>query len=221
MKLQNTTFTMWGLGIGDWGLGIGPNPQSPIPNPQSPIPNPQPNIKKLFNSKYTCINYLLNYILNYFIIMAGQSQKKNKIKKQGQNKLSKFSILLATLFYIIINAYHVIFHEYEFTRRDTIGFLILTCVNFSLYRLLDVFSESYFYLPLIDLLIINLSVMVLINFHWKFWFLYLIIPGYFLCKGAKKVYDHVKTLSQPDANATPETQTQAKEQKKKIIKVKQ
>lgn len=151
--------------------------------------------------------------------MAGQSSKKNKIKKQGQNKISKLSIIFVTLTYILINAYAIIFKEYEFTRSDTIGFLFLTIVNFALFKLLDVFSESYFYLPLIDLLIINLSVMILINFHWKFWFLYLIIPGYFLCIGAKKVYDHVKTLSQPDENATPEGQ--AKEAKKKIVKVKQ
>jgi hypothetical protein len=153
--------------------------------------------------------------------MAGQSDKKNKAKKNVSNKICKIAILLVTILYIIINAYSVLFKDYTLTRADSIGFLFLTVVNFTLYRLLDFFMGSYFYLPLIDLLIINLSVMILINFHWKFWFLYLIIPGYLLCIGFKKVYDHVKTLSQPDENSGElDPQNKNLQQSKKKIKKK-
>ena len=105
--------------------------------------------------------------------MAGQADKKDKKKKATNRLVWKASILIVTAIYIIINGYSVVFNEYKFSKGDTIGFLILTIINFVLYRLLDMALDSFFYLYLIDLLIINLSVEVLINFHWKFWFLYL------------------------------------------------
>jgi hypothetical protein len=135
--------------------------------------------------------------------MAGQSGKKD-VKKRASNRLIwKALILIVTALYVIINAYSVVFNEGKFTRGDTIGFMILTIVNLALYRLLDMTMESYFFLYLVDLLIINLSVMVLINFHWKFWFLYLVVPGYFLVKASKYVYEHVKTVGKSDPNEEP------------------
>ena len=59
------------------------------------------------------------------------------------------------------------------------------------------YPTAYLYLPLYDLLIITLIIQVLVNFHWKFWFLFLVIPGYALYKGGLYLYEYVKTLSQP------------------------
>jgi hypothetical protein len=158
--------------------------------------------------------------------MAGQAGKKDKKKKDSNRLVWKASILVVTILYILINGYSVYFKEYKITRSDTFGFLILTIINFVLYRLLDMAIGSFFYLHLIDLLIINLSVELLINFHWKFWFLYLVIPGYFLFKGAGYIYEHVKTVGKVDPNAEEEDprsgkgKSNSQKQKREIIKSK-
>ncbi len=126
--------------------------------------------------------------------------------------------------YVFINAYAVIFKSYDYTRSDTIGFLILTLINFFLYRTLETFEGSYLYNPLLDLLIINLSVELLINFHWKFWFLYLLVPCYFLLIGFQKVYAHVKTVGKAEEGEVIEDPrtvqaNSQKGEKKKIVKI--
>jgi hypothetical protein len=152
--------------------------------------------------------------------MAGHSEKKQNKKKDVKNKISKVAIIVVTLSYIFINAYSVLFNGYSFSKTDTLGFLFLTTVNFALFRLMDVFASSQFYMPLVDLLIINLSVQILINFHWKFWFLYLVVPGYFLMKGGAMVYEHVKTVGKAGEGEVEQDQRTPKSnsQKRKIIK---
>jgi len=158
--------------------------------------------------------------------MAGQADKKDKKKKATNRLVWKASILIVTAIYIIINGYSVVFNEYKISRGDTIGFLILTIINFVLYRLLDMALDSFFYLYLIDLLIINLSVEVLINFHWKFWFLYLVIPAYFLFKGSIYIFEHVKTVGKVDPNEVVEDprsgkgKTNSQKQKREVVKIK-
>jgi len=156
--------------------------------------------------------------------MANQSGKKQQQRKEVKNKFSKIAIILITLFYIAINAYLVLFKEKVYSNSDTLGFLFLTIINFALYRVLDVFESSQFYMPLLDLLIINLSVEVLINFHWKFWFLYLIVPGYFIVIGARKVYEHVKTVGKAEEGEQTEdpraVKSSSQKEKKKIVKIK-
>ncbi len=77
-----------------------------------------------------------------------------------------------------------------------------------------------FFNPLVDFLIINYIVMIGINFHFKFWYFYLVIPGYFIYKGALWAFDHVKGLDKSEGTEGEiQNQTQQKEkQKKKIIK---
>lgn len=146
--------------------------------------------------------------------MAGQGAKKEKARKELNNKIMKLAIILITIFYVIVNAYSVIINGYEYKRSDIIGFLILTIINFTLYRLIDALMGSYFHLPLVDLLIINLGVMVGINFHWKFWYLYLIVPFYLFTLVAKKAYEHVKTVGKPaEGEDTPEQNTNQKSRK--------
>lgn len=157
--------------------------------------------------------------------MAGQSDKKQRQKKQVKNQYSKIAIVSVTIIYVLINAYSVIINDYKFSRGDTLGFLFLTMVNFGLYRLLDVFESSMFYLPMLDLLIINLLVELLINFHWKFWFLYLVVPGYLLVKGGGYLYEHVKTVGKPqEGDEIPDPRSAQKvnssKEKKKIVKIK-
>ena len=132
--------------------------------------------------------------------MAGQSKKKIGVKVESSKFTLKIAILIATLIYIVLKSYSVFVKGVEFTRGDIIGFLVLSLLNFTLYKLILVFYQSYFYAYLMDLLIINLIVEVTIYFHWKFWFIYLVIPGYFMFIGSIKLYEYVKTIGKADEN---------------------
>lgn len=142
--------------------------------------------------------------------MAGQSGKKQNKKKASNRLFWKALILVITCLYILINAYNVIFNEYKYTRGNTLEFLSLTIINFILYRMLDMTLDSMFFNYVIDFLVINLAVMLLINFHWKFWFLYLSIPAYGLVKLGMYTYDHVKSVGKEDPNEEPVDPRQGK-----------
>ena len=155
--------------------------------------------------------------------MAGQAGKKERKKKDDYRKMWKALIIGVTAFYIIINFYFVAFKAQIFSRGDSIGFLVLTTINFALYRLLDITLDSIFFNYLVDLLVINLLVQVMINFHWKFWFLYLLIPCYMLFKGSVYIYHHVKTVGKADPNEEAQDARTAKgksnsSQKRQIIR---
>jgi hypothetical protein len=152
--------------------------------------------------------------------MAGQSKKKSGVKVESSKFSLKIAILLATLVYIALKCYSVFIKGDPFSRADVIGFLVLSLLNFTLYKLILVFFESYFYAYLMDLLILNLLVEVTIFFHWKFWFIYLMIPGYFMFIGSLKLFDYVKTIGKADENEVipePTSKKSSKDREKKII----
>ena len=76
-----------------------------------------------------------------------------------------------------------------------------------LISIIKLFRGSYWEFYLIDILGLNCLIEILINFHWKFWYLYLIYPGYFLIKGGKKLFDYVGTIGKYDENEEINQQT--------------
>lgn len=153
--------------------------------------------------------------------MAGQSKKKSNVKIESQKNFTKIAILVSTIIFLALKSYSVLYKGNEYTKGDVIGFLVLSLINFSLYKMILVFFESYFYNYLMDLLILNLLVQVTVNFHWKFWFIYLIIPGYFILIGSLKLYDYVKTIGKVDeseinqVNQAPNSKKSGREKEKK------
>jgi hypothetical protein len=131
--------------------------------------------------------------------MAGQAAKKQNKRETQNRKIWKAVILVSTAIYIILNVYFYYTKEnFEFDRSSTLSFLILTLVNFCLYKLLDNTLETIWFNYLVDLLIVNVSVQILHIFHWKFWFLYLLLPAYGLACKAYEYYEHVKTVGKAD-----------------------
>jgi len=161
--------------------------------------------------------------------MAGQAKKKEKKEESEYRMYTRAVILLVTFFYIAVNAYAVYFKGYEFTRSDTLGFLFLNIINFTMYRAIVSMRNSFIFNYLLDILGVNLVVMVGINFHWKFWYFYLIIPGYLIFKGCGMLYEYVKGIGKE----TPEDQMMeaamksrdakgnSTKEKKQIVKIKQ
>ena len=134
--------------------------------------------------------------------MANRAEKKNKSKREYLNRMNAYFMLGISGIFLLFKIYALIFSEEGISKSDIFAFLFFTSVNTVLYKLLDALHDyptSYFYHPLYDLLIINLLTEVLVNFYWKFWFLYLAIPAYGLYKGGIYVFNYVKTLSQPPA----------------------
>ena len=155
--------------------------------------------------------------------MSGQSDKKNKKKSQSANQTTLIFIGIATGLYIIMNLYSIIFKGKQITKGQIFGFIVLNIINYLLYTLIDNFRGSYWEKYLIDLLGMNLFVEVMINVHYKFWYLYLIYPAYGLIIGGKKLYAYVKTIGQEDSNETemePTNMQNKPKQKVKYMKVK-
>jgi hypothetical protein len=154
--------------------------------------------------------------------MAGQSKKKEEALRSSNNLYYKIVIIIATLFYILCNAYGYFFKEdFEISNGKIFGFFVLTGINCALYYMLDFFMNSMFKTYLIDIFGLNIAVEILINLHWKFWYLYLIYPAYFLYWGGIHLYNYVKTIGKEDNSGVPGMPegNQQEKPKKKIVKI--
>ncbi len=147
--------------------------------------------------------------------MAGQSWKKEKKQLNEMEKYLKSSILVVSAIFIFIFAYSILFKGYELRKVDIIGFIFLSLINYILYNLIITLRNAFYINYIYDLLIINLLVMLLVNLHWKFWFLYLIVPGYGLIKLGIYTFNYTKTIGQADPNEILEA-NQAPNSKKKV-----
>lgn len=147
--------------------------------------------------------------------MAGQSSKKEKKQLNEMEIYLKSSILIVTGIFVLIFAYSILFKGYELRQADIIGFFVLSIINYVLYHLIITLRNAFYINYVYDLLIINLLVMLFINVHWKFWFLYLIIPAYGLVKLGIYTFNYTKTIGQADPNEIEEA-NQAPNSKKKV-----
>ena len=141
--------------------------------------------------------------------MANRSEKKNRKKNESSNRIYLIMIGTSTFIYIIMNIYQKYSYNKTFTKKQIFGFIFLNGMNYFLYKLINLFRESYWESYLVDILGLNCLIEILINFHWKFWFLYFIYPGYFLCIGGKKLFDYVGTIGKYDENEEMNQQQQA------------
>ena len=100
-----------------------------------------------------------------------QSNKKEKKSIDSTQYYLKTTIFSITLLYLLIFSYSYFISGSEVKKSDIFGFLFLSIMNYILYSLIIILRGAFYINYIWDLLIINLTVMVLINFHWKFWFL--------------------------------------------------
>jgi len=147
--------------------------------------------------------------------MAGQSNKKEKKQLNEMEKYLKSSIVIVTAIFVFIFAYSMILKGYELRKVDIFGFAVLSVINYILYHLIITLRNAFYVNYIYDLLIINVLVMLLINLHWKFWFLYLIIPAYGLVKLGIYTFNYTKTIGQADPNEIEEA-NQAPNSKKRV-----
>ena len=154
--------------------------------------------------------------------MSGQSDKKNRKKSKSANQLLLIGIIGATLIYIIFHLYYTFVKGYPYTKKQLFGFLFISGVNYILFKLINSFRNSYWESYLIDFLGLNLGVEIGINISTKFWYLYLIYPGYFSWWALKKTYAYVSNIgkeTQEDINMQQQMNNQKqKKQKVKYVK---
>ena len=132
--------------------------------------------------------------------MSGHSDKKAKKNAAFSNTIYLGMILFATAVYLIIHLYRYFIKKREdvFTKKEIFEFIILSLINYFLYKLLNTFRGSYWDSYLLDFLGINVLVEILINYSKKFWYIYLIYPGYFLLLGLKSCYGYVSNIGKSD-----------------------
>ena len=132
--------------------------------------------------------------------MSGHSKKKAEKSAGTAKKIYLGMIYFATGFYLIIHLYRHFISKQEgvFSRREITDFIILSIINYVLYKLLMAFRNSYWDSYLLDFLGINVLVEILINYSKKFWYIYLIYPGYFLLLGLKSCYGYVSNIGKGD-----------------------
>ena len=132
--------------------------------------------------------------------MSGHSAKKEKKSAGTAKKIYLGMILFSTVYYLIIHFYKFFISKRQdvFTKGEIFEFIILSLINYILYKLLNAFRNSYWDSYLLDFLGINVLVEVLINHSKKFWYIYLIYPGYFLLLGFKACYGYVSNIGKSD-----------------------
>ena len=138
--------------------------------------------------------------------MSGHSDKKAKKNAAFSSKIYMGMILFSTIYYLIIHCYRYFISKKEnvFSKREIIEFIILSLINYILYKLLNTFRNTYWDSYLLDFLGINLIVEMLINHSKKFWYIYLIYPGYLLWLGFKGCYGYVSNIGKSDGSEEEE-----------------
>ena len=132
--------------------------------------------------------------------MSGHSAKKAK-KSAGTAKIIYLSMIsFSTAYYLLIHLYRYFISKREdaFSKREIIEFIILSLINYILYKLLNALRNTYWDSYLLDFLGVNILVEVLINHSKKFWYIYLIYPGYLLYLGFKACYGYVSNIGKSD-----------------------
>ena len=158
-------------------------------------------------------------------------KKKQKKNAQSANKIYLLMIFISTGIYLLFHLYGYFIKKREdvFSKKEIFGFIFLSATNYIIYRLLNLFKDSFFYSYLLDFLGLNCLIEILINFSKKFWYVYLIFPGYFMMKGCQGLYGYVSNIGKSDelGEEEPENNTrfkdsghQAKQVKEKKQKIK-
>ena len=138
--------------------------------------------------------------------MSGHSAKKEK-KSAGNAKIIYLSMIgFSTAYYLIIHFYRYFISKIDdvFSKKEIFEFIILSVINYILYKLLVNFRNTYWDSYLLDFLGINILVEILINHSKKFWYIYLIYPGYFLIMGFKACYGYVSNIGKSDGTEEEE-----------------
>ena len=138
--------------------------------------------------------------------MSGHSAKKAK-KSAGTAKIIYLSMISFSIaYYLLIHLYRYFISKREdaFSKKEIIEFIILSLINYFLYKLLNAFRNSYWDSYLLDFLGVNILVEIIINHSKKFWYIYLIYPGYFLILGLKSCYGYVSNIGKSDGTEEEE-----------------
>ena len=138
--------------------------------------------------------------------MSGHSAKKEK-KSAGNAKIIYMSMIgFSTIYYLLIHFYRYFISKKEdaFSKKEIFEFIILSLINYVLYKLLNALRNTYWDSYLLDFLGVNILVEVLINHSKKFWYIYLIYPGYLLYLGLKACYGYVSNIGKSDGTEEEE-----------------
>ena len=152
--------------------------------------------------------------------MSGQSDKKNRKNNQQSNKILLLAIAICLGINLVITLLKYLIKGTPITTKQIIGLCILNLINYFIFKLINGFRGSYWEGYLVDFFGLNLAIEVLITFHWKFWYLYLIYPAAFCWWGGKKLFAYVSTIGKEDPNAAEMEMEQKKEKKQKVKYVK-
>ena len=144
--------------------------------------------------------------------MSGHSAKKEKKSAGTAKKIYLGMILFSTVYYLIIHFYKFFISKRQdvFTKGEIFEFIILSLINYILYKLLNAFRNSYWDSYLLDFLGINVLVEVLINHSKKFWYIYLIYPGFLMMWALKACYGYVSNIGKSDGTEEEEEELNTK-----------
>ena len=144
--------------------------------------------------------------------MSGHSAKKEK-KSAGNAKIIYLSMIgFSTAYYLIIHFYRYFISKIDdvFSKVEIFEFIILSVINYILYKLLVNFRNTYWDSYLLDFLGINVLVEILINYSKKFWYIYLIYPGFLMMWALKACYGYVSNIGKSDGTEEEEEELNTK-----------
>jgi len=152
--------------------------------------------------------------------MAGKSEKK--LSKEIESLLfhTKIEILIISLLTLLCYIYNVLFNSYELCKTDYISLSLLSAINYVCYSALGVIYKSMWEGIVRIILILNLVILVGINYSYKFWWLHASIPLYYSTTTFSFILNYVKGIgkSTPEDELTPQQPTRGQRQKVEVIK---
>jgi len=146
--------------------------------------------------------------------MAGHSDKKNSKEKDALLFNTKMEILIISIITGLLYTYNIIINGYELIRTDFISLILLSGINYLCYKALDVIYKSMWEDIFKIVLILNLAILLGINYSYKFWWLYSLIPLYYGSTAFNFILAYVKGIGKSTPDDVVEAQQQTKKSKK-------
>ena len=150
--------------------------------------------------------------------MAGQSDKKNKSDLDTLLWTTKLEILIISIITGVCYLYNIFINGYELAFKD-ISIVILSIINYICYKALGVIYKSMWEDIIKYILILNLVIMLGINYSYKFWWIYAVIPLYYSSTAFNFILGYVKGIgkSSPEDVLKPQ-QPKAKKPKMEVVR---
>jgi hypothetical protein len=126
--------------------------------------------------------------------MAGHSEKKKEKNIDSLEYRTMIEIFIITGITILCYLYNIFMNGRTLILKDYISLSLLSLINYIGYNLLRTLFNSMWENIVKNLLILNLLVLLGLNYSYKAWFIYSLVPIYYGSTFVSFILDYVKGI---------------------------